>query len=62
MNEPQLKDLLEEMEARAAEFKGGYLNLKSKGSALRHYWNGKLSETLFVIEKLHAIFNSDEEK
>ena len=57
MNEQKLKELTAEMEARAVEFKKVYLNHKGDGASLRHYWNGKLSETLFVIEKLKSLLN-----
>jgi hypothetical protein len=58
MDEKTLKDLIQEMELRAAEFEHSR-NLYNYETYQYHYWDGKRSEAAFMVEKLTAILQGE---
>jgi len=54
MTEQTIKDLIKEMERRAAEFERSR-DLYGRIGNLRDYWDGKRSEAAFMVEKLKMI-------
>jgi hypothetical protein len=57
MQEEVLKVLIKEMELRAASFEYNR-DLNKEGDAQHSYWDGKRSESQFMVEKLTYILDN----
>ena len=55
MEEETLKELINEMELRVVEFEK---NMELLGNEMYHYWDGKRSESAFMVEKLTWILEN----
>jgi hypothetical protein len=55
MEEEVLKKLIMEMELRVVAFEK---NMELLGTEIYHYWDGKRSESAFVVEKLTWILEN----
>ena len=53
--EETLKELINEMELRVFEFEK---NIELLGNEMYHYWDGKRSESAFMVEKLTWILEN----
>jgi hypothetical protein len=57
MEEEVLKELIKEMELRAASFEYNR-DLNKEGDAQHSYWDGKRSEAQFMVDKLTWILDN----